>query len=363
MSLFVTSFLDSLAADAWIRRPPESARIAGSMHSWAMAQPGFASALTPIAQKSQLAALRNVDSRQTAARPGPGVGTDRLRHRDRARSHARRHRERGRRVRAADAPSRSPPASSTMTVEPDGRRTPDPGATARRVSADDDRVRDGARRDPRRRRVQRLARVAASALVVAGVPHGAGPGGRSAAGFVPLTPDLAADAEQAIAQGGRVAVDRGVHPHRPGRTRVRGGGGRTGREPDRRDRHRRLWLGLRLGRHWQRQRLRARCGRSQPVNAHRAGGCGRARRCRRADTATIPRHRRGERDHLADSPAARRRPHIGRRVPDLRPAGAASPGVRQRAACERARAASCADYPSHDGVDAETIPSSGRHRT
>ena len=72
VSLFMTSFLDSVAPDAWVAGPAAEFAPRGVDAQLGVATPGFESALMPISSQSQLRAMANVDVRQTVSNPQPG---------------------------------------------------------------------------------------------------------------------------------------------------------------------------------------------------------------------------------------------------------------------------------------------------
>ena len=303
----------SRAPDQWIQRPSLEER--GVHAQLGNADPDFATSLSPVSQKSQMAALRN-SLGQNAGNTGPAwVLTDYATAVELGLTPVAIENAAGEFV--LPTPQSIAAGVATMTVEPDGRRTPDPGAST-----------PGAYPLPMLEYAMAPAeplvdeacslRTESQQALSSWLAFLTGPGQEGlGAGFVPLTPELAAEAEQAIARVGTSPSTAACSPTNPGGPTSPGAAGPA------------AGVGSTAGtgtggsgaarqRQWHRRRCR--CGRRgiEPVDSRRAGGRVRAGRRRRADAAAVPRHRRGERDHLARGPPAGRGAHVGRGVPDLR---------------------------------------------
>jgi hypothetical protein len=212
VSLFATSFLDTRAPDQWIQRPSLEAR--GVHAQLGNADPDFATSLSPVSQKSQMAALRN-SLGQNAGNTGPAwVLTDYATAIELGLTPVAIENAAGEFV--LPTPQSIAAGVATMTVEPDGRRTPDPGASTpgayplpmlEYAMAPAEPLVDEAC-NPRAESQQLLS----SWLTFLTGPAQEGLG----AGFVPLTPDLAAEADQAIARVGTSPSTAACSPTNPG---------------------------------------------------------------------------------------------------------------------------------------------------
>ena len=200
VSLFATSFLDARAPEQWITRPGPTAEDRGVYAQLGTATPSFSGALSPVSQKSQIGALRNSHG-QTAANPGPAwVLTDYATAIDLGLTPVAIENAVGEFV--VPTPASIAAGVATMTVEPDGRRIPDPGAGAsgaypltmiEYAMTPTEPLVDHAC-VPRAQSQQLLS----SWLTFLTGPAQAELGG----GFVPLTSDLTAEAEASIARVG-----------------------------------------------------------------------------------------------------------------------------------------------------------------
>jgi hypothetical protein len=215
VSLFATSFLDTRAPDQWIQRPSLEDR--GVHAQLGNADPDFAISLSPVSQKSQMAALRNALG-QNAANTGPAwVLTDYATAIELGLTPVAIQNAAGEYV--LPTPQSIAAGVATMTVDADGRRAPDPGASApgaypltmiEYAMAPSEPLVDEACA-PRAESQQLLS----SWLTFLTGPAQAGLG----VGFVPLTSELTAEAEQAIARVGTspsTAVCAPVNPGGPG---------------------------------------------------------------------------------------------------------------------------------------------------
>jgi hypothetical protein len=212
VSLFATSFLDARAPDQWIQRPSLEER--GVHAQLGNADPDFATSLSPVSQKSQMAALRN-SLGQNAGNTGPAwVLTDYATAVELGLTPVAIENAAGEFV--LPTPESIAAGVATMTIEPDGRRSPDPGASTpgayplpmlEYAMAPAEPLVDDAC-NPRAESQQLLS----SWLTFLTGPAQDGLG----AGFVPLTPDLAAEAEQAIARVGTSPSTAACSPTNPG---------------------------------------------------------------------------------------------------------------------------------------------------
>ncbi len=354
VSLFATSFLDEQAPGHWVSRPDVQARSRGVDAQLARAVPGFESSLTPVSQKIQTFAFRN-GVQQNATTPGPGWAlTDYATAIDLGLTPVAIQNAAGEFV--EPTPESIAAGVATMTKESDGRRVPDPDTTA--SGAYPMAMIEYAMAPAEQLVDQTCAPRAESQQVLTSWLSFLTGAGQDALGpdFVPLTPELAAEARGEVRPDRRVALDRGVRSRQPrGAWWSRGHDAGVGRSPDRGNRQRdvglRRWQWQRRGERRWRRRGR---GCAERVDARRAGGCRRAGRGRRTDVATVPRHRGRERDHLAAGAPPGRGPHVGRGVPDLRPPRPAGVGVRSRAGSRRGQATRCAASRCHAVADVAT---------
>jgi len=201
VSLFMTSFLDSVAPDAWISGPATEFAPRGVDAQLGVATPGFESALVPISTQSQLGAFANLEVRQTASVREPGwTLTDYATAVELGLQPVAIENAAGEFV--LPTPESIAAGVSTMTVGADGRRMPDPQATApgayplamvEYAMAPAEALVDGVC----------APRPAEQAVLSSWLSFLTGPGQAALGdGFVPLTADLAAEAEQAIARVG-----------------------------------------------------------------------------------------------------------------------------------------------------------------
>ena len=129
VSLYMTSFLDSVAPDAWVAGPAADFAPRGVHAQLGTATPGFESALMPISSQSQLRAMANVDVRQTVSNPQPGWAlTDYATAMELGLQPVAIQNTAGEFV--LPTPESIAAGVSTMTVEADSRRVPNPQATA-----------------------------------------------------------------------------------------------------------------------------------------------------------------------------------------------------------------------------------------
>ena len=129
VSLYMTSFLDAVAPDAWVAGPAAEFAPRGVDAQLGVATPGFESALMPISSQSQLRAMANVDVRQTVSNPQPGWAlTDYATAMELGLQPVAIQNAAGEFV--LPTPESIAAGVSTMTVEADGRRAPNPQATA-----------------------------------------------------------------------------------------------------------------------------------------------------------------------------------------------------------------------------------------
>jgi hypothetical protein len=201
VSLFMTSFLDAVAPDAWVSGPATDFAPRGVDAQLGVATPGFESALMPISTQSQLRAMANVDVRQTISNPQPGwaltdyataikLGLQPVAIENAAGEFV------------LPTPESIAAGASTMTLDADGRRVPDPQATApgaypltmiEYAMAPAEPLVDGVC----------APRPQEQAVLSSWLSFLTGPGQASLGdGLVPLTADLAADAEASMVRVG-----------------------------------------------------------------------------------------------------------------------------------------------------------------
>ena len=128
VSLFATSFFDERAPAQWVTRPDASARSRGVAAQLGKADPTFESSTTPVSQKIQVAALRNVLA-EDVANPAPAwVLTDYATAVDLGLTPVAIENSAGEFV--LPTPESIAAGAATMTTASDGRRVPDPDAAA-----------------------------------------------------------------------------------------------------------------------------------------------------------------------------------------------------------------------------------------
>jgi len=224
VSLFMTSFLDARAPDEWIAGNDAGGGARGVHARLGDADPSFASALQPISSKSQVAAVRNLYVKQTIAYPGPGwVLTDYATAVDLGLTPVAIENAAGEFV----LPTRDSIAAgvATMTVEADGRRTPDPGATAlgaypltmiEYAMAPAEPLVDAAC----------APRAESQQVLSSWLSFLTGPGQAALGnGLVPLTADLVAEAEASITRVGALPSTAACTPTNPTRPTTAGPAG------------------------------------------------------------------------------------------------------------------------------------------
>ena len=224
VSLFATSFLDEQAPGHWVSRPDVQARSRGVDAQLARAVPGFESSLTPVSQKIQTFAFRN-GVQQNATTPGPGWAlTDYATAIDLGLTPVAIQNAAGEFV--EPTPESIAAGVATMTKESDGRRVPDPDTTA--SGAYPMAMIEYAMAPAEQLVDQTCAPRAESQQVLTSWLSFLTGAGQDALApdFVPLTPELAAEAQEKFAQIGASPSTAGCAPANPG-----GPGGPGGTTP------------------------------------------------------------------------------------------------------------------------------------